>query len=433
MTVNPRRPGFRLPWSGDDETQASASAAVDEKGAVETVRDAAEPDVTPGAEPEMPAMDASTHGASEPEPAAPEPGATGAGETGAPRPAETGASEANEFLRSLVAAMRSVAEEARDANLAELRSSIDKRVEQLRGSAAERADELRRRADLDIAGIEDWEKTEIERIRVEADQRRQGRRQTLDQQLADHEAATEHQISEAQRRLEEHERQLAAFFSQLGEIGDPAAFVAAARRMPAPPDLESGVQVTPLAEHSESTPGSAPRETLKARLEAMGIDRASGAVAAEEVTQDAAASAAAPRAEEDAAVEPTVGAEETAPVAGTSDSALAERLAELDQRLGEVATPAPAATVEPSGETSTAIVVKGLGSFGAITSFKQALERVEGVKGVTLSLGPTGEFVYRASHAPDFDVPAAIRAIEGESAQIEPGDGGLRVTVSRAR
>ena len=36
------------------------------------------------------------------------------------------------------------------------------------------------------------------------------------------------------------------------------------------------------------------------------------------------------------------------------------------------------------------MIVKGLGSFGAITSFKQSLERVEGVRGVTLSLGPTG-------------------------------------------
>jgi hypothetical protein len=86
-----------------------------------------------------------------------------------------------------------------------------------------------------------------------------------------------------------------------------------------------------------------------------------------------------------------------------------------------------------TGEGSTAIVVKGLGSFGAITSFKQALERVEGIRGVTLSLGPTGEFVYRASHAAEFDLVGAIRTIEGPSATIDEADGSLQVTVNRGR
>ena len=79
------------------------------------------------------------------------------------------------------------------------------------------------------------------------------------------------------------------------------------------------------------------------------------------------------------------------------------------------------------------MIVKGLGSFGAITSFKQALERVEGVRGVTLSLGPTGEFVYRASHAADFDMVAAVQSVEGPSATVEDTDGTLVVTLSRAR
>ena len=83
---------------------------------------------------------------------------------------------------------------------------------------------------------------------------------------------------------------------------------------------------------------------------------------------------------------------------------------------------------------ATAIVVHGLGSFGAITSFKQALERVDGVQGISLSLGPTGEFVYRATHAADFDLVAAIEQIERGAAQIdrEP-DGSLRVVVQRSR
>ena len=83
---------------------------------------------------------------------------------------------------------------------------------------------------------------------------------------------------------------------------------------------------------------------------------------------------------------------------------------------------------------ATAIVVHGLGSFGAITSFKQALERVDGVHGISLSLGPTGEFVYRATHDPEFDLVAAIEQIEHGGAQIErQPDGSLRVVVQRGR
>ena len=52
---------------------------------------------------------------------------------------------------------------------------------------------------------------------------------------------------------------------------------------------------------------------------------------------------------------------------------------------------------------------------------------------MTLSLGPTGDFVYRASHAPDFYLVAAIRSIEGPNAGIEETDGQLRVTIERPR
>jgi hypothetical protein len=323
--------------------------------------------------------------------------------------------DANPFLRDLVGAMRGVAESSRDTNLAELRQSVEQRVEELKAAAAERAEELRRRSELDLGGIGDWERGELERVRAEAEQRRKTRRELLEKELADHQANADGQMDATRGRLAEYERELEAFFDQLSKIEDPAAFVAAAKRMPAPPEL--------------SAPGSAK---------------------------------AAP-ASETASVPP-----------GTGSDALAERLAQLDERLGTTASqpsepqpeaeaapdagPAPAAApaaVQPAGtgtatatvaapaaapavngttaEVSTPIVVKGLGSFGAITSFKQALERVDGVRGVTLSLGPTGDFVYRASHAAEFDVVGAIRSIEGPNVDIEEADGQLRVTIERPR
>jgi hypothetical protein len=420
MTVNPRRPGFRLPWTGEGEAE-EASETVD--GAVDQADG--------GDEATQPSVERAATTTAPPAETTPEAGTATTGSADA-------SSEANDFLKSLVAAMRGVAEESRDAGLAELRESVDRRVEGLRAAAAQRADEIRRRADLDMAGIAEWQRAEIERIKAEAEQREQARRQQLEQQLAHHDTSADAQIEQARHKLEEHERDLAAFFTQLSEINDPAAFVAAARRIPAPPDLES-----------ESTPGSAPREALNARLQALGMDKAArpAAPAAEAATGDATTTAATepeaattsePMAAEAEAALSTNGTAPDAAVeepSGTRDAALAERLAELDQRLADTA-PAPSTPVtaaEPGSETSTAIVVKGLGSFGAITSFKQALEKVEGVRGVTLSLGPTGEFVYRASHTTAFDVPAAIRAIEGDGVEIEPGDGGLRVTVSRGR
>lgn len=366
-----------------------------------------------------------------------------------------------EFLRELVDAMRGVAESSRDASLAELRTTVESRVETLRAAAADGADELRRRSELDIAAIGDWERDEAERIRAEAEGRRDARRQQLEQQLAEQQSASDREVEATRHRLEEHERDLAAFFQQLAEITDPAAFVAAARRMPqapeiapaaAPPPGATAVPAEPPAAEA-GTPTDADGETsVGARLAALGF----GSRAAE-------ATPASPAEPGDLPDEtpPTGESAEHAP-----DSQLADRLAELDAQLGaSTAAAAPAATAteasqatqdepvaapeaapEPADEpaavhvavpagsdTSTAIVVKGLGSFGAITSFKQALERVEGIRGVTLSLGPTGEFVYRASHGADFDLVAAIRTIEGEAATIERAEGSLQVSVSRTR
>ena len=87
---------------------------------------------------------------------------------------------------------------------------------------------------------------------------------------------------------------------------------------------------------------------------------------------------------------------------------------------------------EPVVDQATSIEVHGLGSFGAITSFKQSLERVDGIRSVTLGLGPSGEFVYTATHAPAFDLGSAIRAIEGDGVEIERDNGTLKVKVGRA-
>lgn len=411
MGVDRRRAGFRLPWTADGEETQDAQDSGATEGADEAARAEMEtPLSTDAVVTAEPAAEAVTEtmsindAANEPVPSE---AATGDGE------------ESTDFLANLVSAMRGVAESSRDASLAELRTQIDQRIGTLGTQASEREAELRRTADADIDAVGEWERTEIERIKGDAETKREERRTRLERELDEHRAASERAAEEARSRLAQHERELAAFFAQLGEITDPAAFVAAAKRMPRAPDVNETAPSSNTETPAAATPAMDPR------LEALGVTRDTPTEPAEDSAQAAAA--------EPAAAEPAADAagNGTAPAA---DARLAERLAQLDERLANAsAQPATPATAQPGADTSTAIVVKGLGSFGAITSFKQSLERVEGIRGVTLSLGPTGEFVYRASHAGDFDVAAAIQTLEGPTATIEDTDGTLVVTLSRAR
>ncbi len=389
------------------------------------------------------------------------------------------AAGSEEFLHSLVDAMRAVAEESRDANLGELRRSVDERIEQLRAAAGERAEELRRVSDLDVAATSDWERAEMDRVRAEAERRVAARRAELERQLAEHQTSSDRDIEAARSRLADYERDVSAFFDQLSEIRDPAAFVAAAKRMPRAPDL--GVapsQTTSAPDAAPPTPEPAAGPASELPPADLAAQRAIMVPSAEPPSAEAVESVE-PTGDQPEAETPSASVAEAAPAVEASDpnARLAERLAELDQRLTHVGTngdtahgpqeeAAAVSTSMPSdapveamsaqadvlaetsqegqlaeasvagaddGETSTPIMVKGLGSFGAITSFKQALERAEGINGVTLSLGPGGEFVYRASHATGFDLIGAIRAIEGQGANIDETDGSLLVTINRGR
>jgi hypothetical protein len=330
--------------------------------------------------------------------------------------------------------MRGVAESSRDTTVAEFRQSVEARIEELKAAAAERAADLRRRSELDLGGIGDWERSELERVRAEAEQRRKARRELLEKELAEHEAAGERELEALRARLDDYEREMDGFFAKLGDITDPGAFVAAAKRMPPPPDLATPGSAgaapipAPAADASNGNGTTAPAEDRLAQRLAQ-LDQRLGAATAEAATAQGETPAA--DAPADAAVPASTHDSPTTDTAGTTDEPAREAAAATAASSSPTAT---ATAAPPSGaETSTPIVVKGLGSFGAITSFKQALERVDGIRGVTLSLGPTGDFVYRASHAGDFDLVSAIRSIEGPNAGIEEVEGQLRVTIERPR
>ena len=409
MTANQRRPGFRLPWSSEDE-DASAVAAPD---GVAPEQAPTTPDAAATAAATAPTT-AGPESVAEPTPAVPSttraaapPATPAAAAPTSPAPAPDEASP--DFMRDLVPAMRRVADEARQAGVSEVHATADEQVKRLESEAEERRNELRSRADADVAGIGEWAKAEAERIRKEAEQRVVARREQLELELGAETARAEAETNALRERVGEYERELEAYHAQLGEINDPAAFAAAAKRMPRPPAFEPRTQPAPAA---ASTPTPAPAATP----EPEGPEAAAQGSA----SSTAVATPAAERTPETNGVTPS------SEVHPAEEEVLATRLAELD---------AEAERAEPTGEpTTTEIVVSGLGSFGAITGFRQALAGVSGIEGVALSLGQTGEFIFRATHRDGFDVAAAITSLEGDAAKIESRpDGSLHVTLDRSR
>jgi hypothetical protein len=362
------------------------------------------------------------------------------------RPAETPtqppATEVpNDFSRSLVEAMRQVVEESRDRTLAALRETIETETARADADRATREGGLRERAEAEIAATGNWERSEIERIRAEAVQKVQSRRGQLDEELAQLSGAMNAERAAIAARAEAYEKRVHDFIAELEGIDDPAAFADVARRMPKP--------VAP----GESEPPRSP--VLSPAAAAAPATPAEPATAAPAVTQSGAAQAAPQAAAQHTAATPgeataahpaDVPAETpvaAAPAAETPVAAApaaetpvaAAPAAETPVAAAPAAeTPvaaAPAAVAEPTADVTTSIMVRGLSSFGAITSFKQALEQTDGIRSATLSLGPSGEFVFSAIHAPEFDLERAIRGIEVGSEITRDGQT-LRVKVNRA-
>lgn len=415
MTQNQRRPGFRLPWAPDTDGSPPDGAPVTDAAA-----DAPETTAAAAASPEADVTDAQ---ATAPSPT----DATADSALPTPTPeAEPAAPESgDEFMHDLVAAMRGVADEARETGMSELRAKADEAVSTLEADAGKRRDDLRAKSEADVTGIGQWAETEAARIKAEAEQKVVARRAQLDQELAADQSRTEADTKAVREKVSAYERELEAYHAQLAEINDPAAFAAAAKRLPKPPVLGSAAAPAPAAPaNAEPAPAAEAAPAPEASTEAPPAPEAAPASESNGVP---------PAESTDAAVD-TV-ASRIAALGAEPESAV-EPVAETP--AADAAAPAPAsasAAAPPAAEQAvTEVVVKGLGSFGAITGFRQSLSNVDGIESVALSLGQTGEFVFRATHATSFDVRGAIVALEGEGAKVEDRpEGGLRVTLERAR
>jgi hypothetical protein len=436
MTANQRRSGFRLPWSSeaDDSAQTEEQAGAGEPAAPEPAGPQSAASGTapmPGSQPPNAAGDAGSSNGTTPTmpeadaaraPTAPAPAAPNAT---AERTSEGSSEPPPEFLRELITAMRKVADDARQGGIEQLRSQAEDAIRAIESDAEKRRGDLRARAEADIAGVGEWARAEAERIKSEAEQRVASRREQLEQQLAADETRTEAGTKALRARVADYERELEAYHAQLSAITDPAAFAAAAKRMPHPPSL---------VPHAEA-PAEAPSEPAPTSP-ATPVDPAVTQPTPSQPAGTPSAESTAPPATTASPAEPIVPTDEVHPA---EEEVLASRLAELDAKLDAApAASTPEAVGAPAAASvesvTTDVVVKGLGSFGAITGFRQSLASQEGISGVALSLGQTGEFVFRATHANGVDVAAAITAIEGEGVKIEQRpEGGLRVTLERAR
>lgn len=373
MSEAPRRKGIRLPWLADDDEAGSDAADQPQNGQQPVESVAADQAATTAVEPV------------------------------APTPLEEpAASEAAEpFLQSMVDAMQHIAEQARDEAMATLAATVEERSAALRSANELRAAELRDKAEAEAVRIGDWEQGEIQRIREEGAAKVAARQNQLDAQLKANTAAGEGALSAVASRMDRFAEQMTAFFAKLSDLHDPAAFAAAVKQMPSPPALDD-------APTGRAAGTSA---MLKAR---PSWPREPEAVAA-----------AAP-----AVPEPPAAVDE-APAATEPDPVAAEVVAQPAANVVVVAPPVDSATAPADGETSTQILVTGLSSFGAITSFKQSLERAGGISRVTLGLGTSGEFVFTAIHAAGFDPTSAIRSFES-AAEFKTENGQLKVSVGTA-
>jgi hypothetical protein len=355
-----------------------------------------------GAEPHAPSAHATADGADAP----------GVADS-TPSMHDSGKEPAAPFLQSLVDAMRQIADQTRDEALGKLRAAVAERSAGIRSEIERRAAELHEAADADLARVAEWENAEVQRIREEAGTKVSARNATLDAQLAANVAAGEGAMTAVEARVDAFEAEMTSFFAQLNEIHDPAALAAALKNIPQAPSLSE-----PAAASSGDTapsPAASPAP-----------------VAAEAAVTPAVAPEPAPAPEPPAESVPAVAAEAAEAHAEPAAPAPVAVAAAPEPMIGAPVSDKPAAEppVEETGEEATTqVLVTGLTSFGAITSFKQSLERVAGVHRVALGLGTSGEFIFTAVHRAGFDLANAIRSFE-EAAQFVASDGQLRVTVA---
>jgi hypothetical protein len=222
------------------------------------------------------------------------------------------------FLAELAVAMRLTAEKERERIAGKVSDDAAAHVEKVRARAAIETDELKRLAEEDVQHIEEWSAAEQERIRAEADRKIEDRRASLEEYLRQHDTIIDTEIDGVNAAVRDYNATLDRYFEELAQSNDPAAIVARAEALPAPPELDEiraqarARAVSMFAEREDEAP---PAPVAQAPAEAQ---------------MSGAASVAEPLMTETSMAEVGAVAEASAPVAESSseDASVAEAAAE---------------------------------------------------------------------------------------------------------
>lgn len=440
MATTESRTGFRLPWNPDQ------APALDDVGeSLDGEPQAGDPERS------APRMEAAV--AVEPTPDQAGEPAAAAVTAAAPVAEAAPARRPTKFLIDLTHAMQAAAEQARATTLEQFRVEGSTYVEQIKGRSVADADALRRHAEEDVAGIKEWSRTAIARIREQAENRIAGRRGQLDGQLTRHAALVEQNVARIEVQIASFEAEMAAFFDELLAETDVSMLAARAQQMPEAPafgEPDEAAFAALLAEPGSGVPVAA----QVAEPEPM-VDVAPDARTAE-ATSDAGVEPAASAAEPDVAqhAEPDGDSPARDPrlaqlgltpdfasaEADAAEAAAAEvsEIPELDgdglaaRLAGRVLPPGPGDSAEEGPAApmaSTQVAVAGLVSVASIASFKRHLGRLAGVRHVSVSSGPDGEFRFAVQHEATLSLRDVIPTLPGFGARVTGiGDGVITAT-----
>jgi hypothetical protein len=438
MDTTEQRGGFRLPWTERRE-QGEHDGGPDEpadagEGAVVDVQMTGS---------DIPETDA---GAPQGDPGAPDHDAV----ADAPIAAD-GHGRQSRFLADLTRAMHAAAEEGRQSALEQFHADGKRTVEEIQSRSADEAAAIRRGADEDVAGVREWSKAEIARIREETEHRIAERKAYLDRQLEGHAAVVEREIERVQELIVGYDTQMTEFFDALLGEPDPGRFAALAASLPEPPpftplsdeerhEIEARALAGPAA--LEEPPVEAEAEAPADQAQAQEAAAAPEVVPTDMPAPDGGAVEGVAEAQGD---DGTGSAEIDARLAALGDLAEAERAARADvspdeaalashgaslsARLAGLVMPVHAEGVQQAAPVDgpavmTQVVVTGLTSVASIAAFKRQLGRLEGVRSVAVSSGPSEEFVFAVSHVGDRPLADGIASLTGFAPRIDRVEAG---------
>ena len=408
MSTDAAPDAFDVP---EDDAEAEMIDTDAMQNRIERATDGVWPTMDRGAEPDQGAEPAEAEGA-----------ATEAVADAAPADVRPARRE-NALVAGLVKAMREAALASRAETTTRLQAEAATRIEAIRAGSTEEAAALRKRVDEDIAGVREWSKVEMARIRAETEHRIEERRADAINESQRHLDAVEELVGQVQSTISTFEADTDRFFERLLAETDPARLASLAEQAPEPPDLSGELptargwtartdaepaQTEPDEVVAESTPADEPVEAQADPVEAQ-ADPAEAQADPAEAQADPEPLEAAAAAEAEAAA--TEGLDLSAGEEWPAGVMAAAQRAEAD--------PAP---TDKDGATSR-VLVSGLTSVAGISAFKGAVGGLPGVRSVSVSTGERGVFVFSINHEPDTDVGEAISSLSTFAVKITEATG----------